>query len=70
MRERGGVVEVWLRRGEREDPAIQARLRAIYAQHAGRRVVAVFLSGQEELTAHTSALLCGHFRSGLQAGKT
>ena len=70
VRESGGVVEIWLRRGEREDPAVQARLRAIYAQHAGGQVVAVFLSGQEELTAHTSALLCGHFRSGVLAGKT
>ena len=70
MWESGGVVEVWLRRGERDDPAVQARLRAIYAQNAGRRTVAVFLSGQEELTSHTSALLCGHFRSAAQTGKT
>ena len=68
MRESGSVVEVWLRRGERDDPGVQARLKALCAQNAGNRTVAVFLSGEGELTDQTSALLCGHFRRGAQGG--
>lgn len=66
VRENGSVVEVWLRRCERDDPDVQRRLRAIYAQCAGQRLVAVFFSGQEELAGHTSGLLCNHVRRGAQ----
>ena len=68
VRESGEIVEVWLRRGERDDPDVQARLRALCAQCAGSRLVAVFLSGEAELAGQTSALLCGHFRRGAQGG--
>lgn len=68
MRESGGVVEIWLRRGERDDPDVQARLKELCAQCAGDRTVAVFLSGEGKLTTQTSALLCGHFRRGAQGG--
>ena len=52
-------VEVWLTRQEQGDPAVEARLKQLYRLGKERKwLVAVFLSGQEELCQLSSALLC------------
>ena len=58
MRENEKVIEVWLTRQEQEDPERKQQLKEIYRMAKEKRcLVAVFLSGREELGELTSALL-------------
>ena len=51
-------VELWLTREEGDDPALREALRPMY-RHCQERgyLVAVFLSGEEELLQHSRELL-------------
>lgn len=52
-------VEVWLTRQERGDPVVEAHLKQLYQLGKERKwLVAVFLSGQDDLYQLSSALLC------------
>ena len=53
------TVEVWLSNEEKNDPAVQQRLKPLYAEYAGKKyTVAVFMSGSQDLYSLTSDLLC------------
>ena len=53
------AVEVWLSNEERNDPAVQRRLKPLYTEYAGKKyTVAVFMSGSQDLYSLTSNLLC------------
>ena len=52
------LIEVWLTRQEQEDPERKRQLEKIYRMGKEKRcLVAVFLSGREELGELTSAML-------------
>ena len=58
VREQSRVVELWLTREERDDPAFQESLKPIYQQYKNQNyLVAVFLSGEEDLYQQTRDLL-------------
>ena len=61
-----GVMEVWVRRAERDREETQRALQALYARCAGKCFVAVYFSGREDLTEQTSWLLCSHERRQMQ----
>lgn len=51
-------VVVWLTQAEKKDPAVQARLKEIYAEYKAKKyTVAVFYSGDQELYQNTLSLL-------------
>ena len=53
------TVEVWLSNEEKNDPAVQQRLKPLYAEYAEKKyTVAVFMSGSQDLYSLTSDLLC------------
>ena len=53
------TVEVWLSNEEKNDPAVQQRLKPLYAEYAEKKyTVAVFMSGSQDLYSLTSGLLC------------
>ena len=58
--ERLGLLEVWVPRSERGLEGTQRRLDALCAACKGTCTVAVFYSGEEDLTERTSWLLCAH----------
>lgn len=54
-----GTVEVWLSNEEKNNPAVQQRLKPLYAEYAKKKyTVAVFMSGSQDLYSLTSGLLC------------
>ena len=58
VREQSKIVELWLTRAERDDPAFRESLKPIYQQYKAQNyLVAVFLSGEEELYQQTRELL-------------
>lgn len=58
INEQSKIVELWLTRAERDDPALRESLRPIYRQYKDQKyLVAVFLSGEEELYQQTRDLL-------------
>ena len=58
INEQSKIVELWLTRAERDDPALRESLRPIYQQYKDQKyLVAVFLSGEEELYQQTRDLL-------------
>ena len=58
VRENEKVIEVWLTRQEQEDPERKQQLKEVYRMGKEKRcLVAVFLSGREELSELTGALL-------------
>lgn len=58
MQESEKLIEAWLTRQEREKPEIKQKLEEVYRLGKEKHcLVAVFLSGQEELGGLTSALL-------------
>lgn len=58
IRERNKIVELWLTREERDDPAFRESLKSIYQQYKDQNyLVAVFLSGEEDLYQQTRDLL-------------
>ena len=49
VREQSKIVELWLTREERDDPAFRESLKPIYQQYKDQNyLVAVFLSGEED----------------------
>ena len=53
------TVEVWLSNEEKNDPAVQQRLKPSYTKYAEKKyTVAVFMSGSQDLYSLTSGLLC------------
>ena len=58
VREQSKIVELWLTREERDDPAFRESLKPIYQQYKDQNyLVAVFLSGEEDLYQQTRDLL-------------
>ena len=58
IREQSKIVELWLTREERDDPAFRELLKPIYQQYKDQKyLVAVFLSGEEDLYQQTRDLL-------------
>ena len=58
IREQSKIVELWLTREERDDPAFRESLKPIYQQYKEQKyLVAVFLSGEEDLYQQTRDLL-------------
>ena len=58
IREQSKIVAFWLTRGERDDPAFRESLKPIYRQYKDQNyLVAVFLSGEEDLYQQTCDLL-------------
>ena len=58
IREQSKIVELWLTREERDDPAFRKSLKPIYQQYKDENyLVAVFLSGEEDLYQQTRDLL-------------
>ena len=52
------IVEVWMTKAEQLDAGIQSRLKPLYAAWKAKKyLVAVFHSGEKNLSACTSALL-------------
>lgn len=52
------LIEIWLTRAERDDPAIAKQLQPLYHKYAKRKyTVVVYQSGAEDLWDSTSALL-------------
>ncbi len=53
------TVEVWLPNEEKNDSAVQQRLKPLYTEYAEKKyTVAVFMSGSQDLYSLTSGLLC------------
>ena len=58
VKEQSKIVEFWLTRAERDDPAFRETLRPICQQYKAQKyLVAVFLSGEEDLYQQTRDLL-------------
>lgn len=58
VREKSKVVELWLTREEKNDPEFRESLKPIYQQYRAQKyLVAVFLSGEENLYEQTRDLL-------------
>ena len=58
IREQNKIVELWLTRKERDDPAFRESLKPIYQQYKDQNyLVVVFLSGEEDLYQQTRDLL-------------
>ena len=56
--EESKIVELWLTRKERDDPAFLESLKPIYQEYKEQKyLVAVFLSGEEDLYQQTRDLL-------------
>lgn len=67
MHQNAKIAAVWLTQREKEDPAVQQKLEALYADCKTKKyTVAVFLSGPRELTQQTSSLLCYNRRRAAQ----
>lgn len=53
------IVEVWLTNQEKQDESLKERLKNFYQQYREKKyIVAVYMSGNLNLTEETSALLC------------
>ena len=58
IRDESKIVELWLTREEQDDPAFRESLKPIYQQYKDQNyLVAVFLSGEEDLYQQTRDLL-------------
>ena len=58
IREDSRTVGLWLTRAERDDPGLRESLKPLYQQYKAQKyLVAVFLSGEEELYPLTRDLL-------------
>lgn len=53
------IVEVWLTNQEKQDDSLREQLKDLYQQYREKKyIVAVYMSGDLNLTEETSALLC------------
>ena len=58
VREQSKIVELWLTKAEKNDPAFRELLKPIYQRYRDQKyLVAVFLSGEEDLYQQTRDLL-------------
>ena len=58
IREQSKIVELWLTREEKNDPAFRESLRPLYQKYKNEKyLVAVFLSGEADLYQQTRDLL-------------
>ena len=58
VKEQSKIVELWLTKEEKNDPALRKSLKPIYQQYKDQKyLVAVFLSGKEDLYQQTRDLL-------------
>ena len=63
VRDGSKLVEVWLTNTEKRDAELRERLKPLYQEYKGKDyLVAVFESGEQNLTDLTSSLLCDHRR--------
>lgn len=61
VRDGSKLVEVWLSNGEKRDTVLRERLKPLYRRYKEQGyLVAVFESGEQDLTELTSTLLCDH----------
>lgn len=61
VRDGSKLVEVWLSSSEKQDAALRERLKPLYRRYKEQGyLVAVFQSGEQDLTELTSTLLCDH----------
>ena len=55
------IVEVWLTNQEKQDESLREQLKDLYQQYREKKyIVAVYMSGEQDLTEETSALLCSN----------
>lgn len=67
VRDGSKLVEVWLTNSEKRDTELRERLRPLYREYKKKDyLVAVFESGEQDLTELTSSLLCDHRRRSAQ----
>lgn len=67
VRDGSKLVEVWLTNSEKRDRALRERLKPLYQEYKKKDyLVAVFESGEQNLTELTSGLLCDHRRHSAQ----
>ena len=58
IREQSKIVELWLTKEEKNDPAFRESLRPLYQKYKDQKyLVAVYLSGEEDLYQQTRDLL-------------
>ena len=58
IRDESKIVELWLTREEKDDPALRESLKPMYQKYKEQKyLVAVFLSGEEDLYQQTRDLL-------------
>lgn len=63
VRDGSKLVEVWLTNSEKRDVELRERLKPLYREYKkSDYLVAVFESGEQDLTELTSGLLCDHRR--------
>ena len=69
IRDQSRIVELWLTREEKDDPALRESLRSIYQQYKTQNyLVAVFLSGETDLYQQTRDLLLYNRRRRAERG--
>ena len=67
VRDGSKLVEVWLTNSEKRDAELRERLKPLYREYKKNDyLVAVFESGEQDLTDLTSSLLCDHRRRSAQ----
>ena len=58
MRDENKIVEVWLTREEKKDINLRERLKPLYQEYKAKKyLVAVFVSGEQDLEELTGSLL-------------
>lgn len=63
VRDGSKLVEVWLTNSEKQNIELRERLKPLYREYKEKDyLVAVFESGEQDLTELTSSLLCDHRR--------
>lgn len=67
VRDSSKLVEVWLTKSEKQDAELRERLKPLYREYKAKNyLVAVFMSGEQDLTELTSGLLCDNRRRSAQ----
>ncbi len=69
VRDGSKLVEVWLTNSEKGNAELRERLKLLYREYKEKDyLVAVFESGEQDLTELTGSLLCDHRRRSAQRG--
>lgn len=67
VRDSSKLVEVWLTNSEKQNAELRERLKSLFQAYKEKNyLVAVFESGEQDLTEMTSSLLCDHRRRSAQ----